>query len=203
PRQVHLKATDPQAAVETTLATPAEWDKTWSEYCKYAVGLHLNEVSDLKADLEAGRRPDVTEPALMAAAIELVGGMAAAGVRRWDWLPPPSPEDLANPADWVARRLAAQRAAQDEANRIRRQQEKLARAQGRSRSAASGTINPIHLQQSKHDRDELARRLEWVIDEHTKRGGFRRENLDHRSPHYITDAKGGISNKQIVLLANL
>jgi hypothetical protein len=30
-----------------------------------------------------------------------------------------------------------------------------------------------------------------------------REDLDHRSPQYISDAKGGISNKQIVLMANL
>ena len=49
----------------------------------------------------------------------------------------------------------------------------------------------------------MGRRLEWVIAEHTKRGEFRREDLDHRSKHYICDRDGEISNKQIVLMANL
>jgi hypothetical protein len=49
----------------------------------------------------------------------------------------------------------------------------------------------------------MGKRLEWVIAEHTKRGEFRREDLDHRSKHYISDHDGGISNKQIVLMANL
>jgi len=55
--------------------------------------------------------------------------------------------------------LAEQRAAQDSAERIRRGQHQLARALGGPRSIASGTINPVYLQQSKHSLEELARRL--------------------------------------------
>jgi hypothetical protein len=33
------------------------------------------------------------------------------------------------------------------------------------------------------------------------RPGFRRQDLDHRSPNYIRAAKGGVSNKQIAIMA--
>ena len=149
-------------AIESAAPTVlTERDKTWQGYCKYAVNLHRHPdgLAQFKIDLQAGRRPDVTEPALMAAAIQLVADMPPAGVRRWDWLPAPSGDDLADPAAWATRRLAEQRAAQDSAERIRRGQHQLARALGGPRSIASGTINPVYLQQSKHSLEELARRL--------------------------------------------
>ena len=111
---------------------------------------------------------------------------------------------IADPAAWVTRRLAERRTEQDAADRPRRWEGKIARAFGQSQPASNGgQINPIHLQHPKHSLEEMARRLEWVIAEHAKRGEFRREDLDHRSPYYISDRDGGISNKQIVLMANL
>jgi len=76
-------------AIESAAPTVlTERDKTWQGYCKYAVNLHRHPdgLAQFKIDLQAGRRPDVTEPALMAAAIQLVADMPPAGVRRWDWL---------------------------------------------------------------------------------------------------------------------
>jgi hypothetical protein len=75
----------------------------------------------------------------------------------------------------------------------------LARALGQVPPAGNGTINPIHLQQPKRSLEEMGQRLERAMS----REGFEREWLDHRSPHYISDRDGGISNKQIVLMANL
>ena len=56
---------------------------------------------------------------MMTAALALVAGMADAGVRRWDWLPAPSTDDLSDPAAWAARRLVERRAEQDAAERGR------------------------------------------------------------------------------------
>jgi hypothetical protein len=75
----------------------------------------------------------------------------------------------------------------------------LARAQGQAAPAGNGTINPVHLQQPKRSLEEMGRRLELAMSQE----GFEREWLDHRSPHYISDRDGGISNKQVVLMANL
>jgi len=193
-----------QVTTETTLAAPTvltERDKTFQAYCRYAVNLRRrpDELAQFKSDLQAGRRPDVTEPVLMFAALHLAAGMSAAGVRRWDWLPAPTADDLTDPVAWATRRLAEQRAAQETAARIRRGQQKLARALGGPRSAASGTINPVHLQQPKHSLKEMADRLERAMS----REGFRRGDLDHRSPRYVSDRDGGISNKQIPPMANL
>jgi hypothetical protein len=154
---------------------------------------------DLKTDLEVGRRPDVTEPVLMAAAIHLVSGMPATGVKPWGWLPAPQAEELADPAGWAARRLAEQRVVQNEAERIRRGQQKLARDLGLPRPAGSGSGKPIYQQEPKRSLDEMAQRLEQVM----RREGFQRQWLDGNSEHYIRDADGGIGNKQIVLFANL
>jgi cell pole-organizing protein PopZ len=182
-------------------AVPTERDNIWRGYCKHVANLHRRpgELAQFKIDLEGGRRPDVTEPALMTAALHLVGGMSAAGVRRGHCLPAPTVDELADPAVWATRRLADQRLAQDAADRIRRGQQQLARALGAPRSAASGAINPVHLQDPKRSLDEMAERLERAMS----RDGFQREWLDHRSPNYISDRDGGISNKQIVLMANL
>jgi hypothetical protein len=182
----------------TEPAALAECDKRWQGCCRLAVNLlRSNQIAQFVTDLHGDRVPQVTEPAMMTAAISLVSGMSAAGVKRWDWLPAPTAEELADPAAWAERRLAERRVVQDEAERIRRQQQKVARAFGQPRSGGSGTINPVYLQQSKHSLEELVRRLEQAA----RRAGFRREHLDHRSPNYLSVAKGGISNKQITIMA--
>ena len=193
-------ATETETETDTTATNIVltEWDKAWQGYCKFAVGLRPDERVQFQTDLQNGRAPQV-DPALMAAAGALVAGMADAGVPRWDWLPAPSTEDLSDPAAWAARRLAARRAEQDAAERSAAWQRKLARAQGQTSPASNGTINPVHLQQPKRSLEEMGRRLRRAMS----REGFKREWLDHRSPHYISDRDGGISNKQIVLMANL
>jgi hypothetical protein len=194
--------------IETNTA-PAGTDHRqaqWKGCCKLAFNLHHrpDELAQYHDKLQNGYRvPYVDDQKLVSTALALVAGMAAAGVRKWNWLPAPGADDLADPADWVARRLAERCSEQDEAERDRRLRQKKGRAFGRSQSAGNGTINPVHLQHSKHSLEAMGRRLEWVIAEHTKRGEFRREDLDHRSEHYISDRDGGISNKQIVLMANL
>jgi hypothetical protein len=192
-------ATDTTAADTTaTNIVLTQWDKAWQGYCKFIVGLRPDEWAQFQTDLQNGRVPQV-DPALMAAAGALVAGMADEGVRSWDWLPAPSTDDLSDAVTWASRRLAARRAEQDAAERSVLWQRKLARAQGRTPPAGNGTINPIHLQQPKRSLEEMGRRLERAMG----REGFKREWLDHRSSHYVSDRDGGISNKQIVLMANL
>jgi hypothetical protein len=186
-------------------ATPTDRNALWADYCKLALNLYrTGRIAQFDAGLEAGHHPLIVDPALMAAALSLVRGAAAAGVRPWTgWSPAPSAADLADPAAWTSQRLADQRVAEDVAERVKRLDRAIARALGGPQSAATGTINPVYLQKSRRSLDELAQRLEWVIAEHSKRGPFRREDLDHRSPHYISDRAGGISNKQIALMGNL
>ena len=194
------------AAATTPLADELESPKTeanWQGRCKLAVNLHhSDQIAEFKIDLQAGHVPQMTEPAMMTAALNLVTGMAAAGVAL-GLAAGAGADDLADSAAWATRRLAERRAEQDAADRPRRWDSKIARAFGQSQPGSGGTINPIHLQQPKHSLEEMGQRLEWVIAEHSKRGKFRREDLDHRSKHYISDRDGGISNKQIVLMANL
>jgi hypothetical protein len=67
-------------------------DKLWCKYCNFAFKLyHSNELAEFQNELHMSLLPRIKEPQLMAAAIHLVGGMPDAGVRRWNWLPPPAP----------------------------------------------------------------------------------------------------------------
>jgi hypothetical protein len=194
-----MQARQAQAPTDAVSAGPlSEWDVLWCKYCKLAFKLyHSDQLAEFQNELHAGRLLRVTEPLLMTAAIHLVSGMAPAGVRRWDWLPAPATDDLVDPAGWAAQRLAAERTSQEGTERTRRMDQMIARAFGQPRSGGSGTINPVYLQKLKYSLEELARRLEQAMS----KGGFRREDLDHRSPNYISVAKGGISNKQITIMA--
>ena len=198
--------TETEVAIETATETaapsgvPSERDKTWQGYCKYAVSLHRrpNELAQFEIDLQAGRRPDVTEPAMMIAALALVSGMAEAGVRRRDFLPPPSADGLRAPAAWVGQRLADQRVAQYEAERVRRQQRKLAQALGQS-ARGNGTGRPVYAQRLKRPLAEVGDCLERVMTQHqAEHGEFKRHWLDPNSPHFIA----GITNKEIIMMAS-
>ena len=178
-----------------------EWDKAWQGYCKYAIGLHRrpDDLADFEVDLQGGRRPDVTEPAMMTAALALVVrhggrgrpalGLVAGAQRR-------RPSD---PAAWAARRLAERRAEQDEAERVRHQQRKLARALGqiaagrqRDRQAGLPTAPGRPLA-------EVGDALDRVIAEHqAKHGEFKRQWLDPNSPRFIA----GVTNKEIIIMAS-
>jgi hypothetical protein len=194
--------------IETNTA-PAGTDHRqaqWKGCCKLAFNLHRrpNDWAQFQVKLQNGYRiPYVDDPQLMPTALELVSNMAAAGVHKWDWLPAPGADDLADPAAWVARRLAERRSEQNAAERDRRLRQKEARAFGQPGPTGNGAINPVHEQQSKHTLDELARRLEFVMAKHqAEHGEFKREWLDHRSDFYINARDGGISNKQAVIMAN-
>jgi hypothetical protein len=56
-------------------AALAERDKRWQGYCRLAVNLlHSNQIAEFVTDLHADRVPQVTEPVMMTAAINLVSG---------------------------------------------------------------------------------------------------------------------------------
>ena len=146
---------------------PAPTDaKQWQGLCKLAFNNrhHPDDWQELQAKhLQMDER-------LVSTAVELVAGVVEDGVRRWDWLPPPNDAELAEPSAWVAQRLAARRAEQDEAERDRR-----LRQEDGPRVRAVGS--------NWHRRNKL-------------------ELLDHKSPHYINARDGGVSNKQITIIAN-
>jgi hypothetical protein len=202
----HPASIDTETATETGTniaikPTPTEWDKAWQGYCKYATGLHRrpDDLADFEADLQGGRRPDVTEPAMMTAALALVSGMADAGVRRWDFLPPPSGDDLRDPAAWAGQRLVERRAEQDAAERVRNQQRKLARALGQTLPAGNGTGRPVYRQRLGRPLAEVGDALNRVIAEHqSKHGEFKRQWLDPNSPRFIA----GVTNKEVIMMAS-
>jgi hypothetical protein len=186
--------------------TETERQTQWQGCCKLALNLHQrpDELARFQVKLQNGYRiPYVDDQQLVPTALALVSGMATAGVRRWNWLPPPSADDLADPAAWVARRLAERRFEQNDAERDRLLRQREARAFGQAQPAGNGTLNPVHEQRSKYGLDELGDRLEQVMAKHrAERGEFRREWLDHRSkPFYIPVRNGGISNKQVTIMA--
>lgn len=150
------------------------------------------ELEKLETAIRDGDGPELEDRELMQAAILL----ARAKIGRW--LPTaPSPDQLADPEAWVARVL--------EEDKRRSQNLRWERElEGLPRNGGGGkAIGPARLQKSKYDKEELLRRLRFVIAEHKEKlGGFERRYLDHRSPYYISAANGGISNKQVTFLAN-
>jgi hypothetical protein len=116
------------------------------------------------------------------------------------WLPAPTDEELEDLPGWTAQRLAEQEAAE----RCRRWRRSLARELGKGNAHANGSpTGPVYQQRSKHDFEELARRLEWTMARHqAERGKFKRTWLDARSPYYIRDRDGGIGTKGIIFMAN-
>jgi hypothetical protein len=193
--------------VETASLPADHREVLWRGYCKFAFNLvrrNSEELKQFEGMFQSGSCSQIGEldPLLMQSALSLVAEMGSAGVRKWDWRPAPTDTDLEDADGWVERRLAEQRSTQDEAAQTRRWGQKLARALGEAPSLGSGAINPAHLQESKHSLDELVRRLEWTIAKHqSERGEFKREFLDPRSPYYIRDDEGGISNKQIIIMS--
>ena len=175
--------------------------KVWPGYCKFATKLNRgNELTDFLVALQAGQCNNVTDPTLFVAAAALAVAAADAGLRLTNWGSPPSAEELASPT-WLAERVAAERANQETAERRKRWEQGLARAQGQPRPAGTGgTISPTHLQKSKLSFDELVRRLRWVMEQHqAKHGEFKRQWLDHNSSHFI---HGGIGTKGVIFMAN-
>ena len=186
------------------VSTGTDRNTQWQGCCKFAVNLHRQPADwdKFKAELQSGYQVrEVGDQRLVAAALALVADLAEAGVRRWDFLPAPSEADLAEPEAWAARRLAERRREQDDAEADRRWQQRQARAFGQ-RPPGNGTVNPVHLQRSKHSLEELGRRLQWVIAQHQAAGReFKREFLDNRSDYYIDVAGGGVANKQVTIMA--
>lgn len=178
----------------------------WQKCCKHAANLHRQPIDWLqyKAKLEKGYNiPLLDDQRLMSTALELVNSMVVAGVRRWDWLPAPTDDDLAQPEAWIEQRLALRKIEQDEAERDRRLRQKEARAFGLPTSNGTGIGMPVYRQKPKHSLDELVRRLRWTMDAHKAAGrAFTRELLDPNSPHYLDDRSNSITNKQIIMMAN-
>jgi hypothetical protein len=114
-------------------------------------------------------------------------------------LPAPSTDDLSDPAAWAARRLVERRAEQDEAERVRHQQRKLARALGQVPPAGNGNGRPVYRQRLTRPLAEVGDALDRVIAEHqSKHGEFKRQWLDPNSPRFIA----GVTNKEIIIMAS-
>jgi hypothetical protein len=193
-------ALGPIAGSDPSTAGPSPQGKVWLGYCTFAARLHhRKELTKFLDELRAGRCSDVEDRELFELAAALVVAAAEAGLRVPDWGSPPSAEELGSPT-WVAGRVVTERANQEAAGRRKRWGQGLARALGEPRPPGTwGTINPVYLQKSKHSLEELARRLRQALE----RPGFQREWLDHRSPNYVPVGKGGISNKQVTIMAGL
>ena len=187
------------ASPAPVVPTDPKRDAQWQGCCKVLFN-QRHQPNDLE-QLQAELLKQVDQP-LLSAALELVAGMATAGVRRWDWLPAPTDDELADPKAWVAQQLADRSCKQDRAEDARRLRQKVARAFGQPTTGGTGT--PSYLQQSKYSLEQLGQRLEWTKGAHEAAGReFRRELLDHRSPHFIKVPQGGISNKQVVIMAGM
>jgi hypothetical protein len=152
-------------------------------------------------------------PELILAIMKLIVAFDEAGVQPLTWPSPPTDEQLTDLDEWVGECVAEARIEQDRAERQRDVQKAMNRVLVKAglKPAPDGSkINPVHLQKSKFTLDELTERLKWTIAwhraEYASRGvhfEFRREWLDPRSKRYIKVRDGGISNKQIIIMANL
>jgi hypothetical protein len=112
--------------------------------------------------------------------------------------PPPTEQQLAKLDDWISEVIAEHRRSS--------QNERWARElRGLPRNSGNGkAIGPMRLQKSRYGRDELLHRLQDVIKRHNdKLGEFERRYLDPHFRFYIPVKDGGISNKQVVLLAGM
>ena len=197
--QVLLTGVAPGPITVSDPITAGSSAQVWLGYRKFAAQLHrAKELVKFLEQLRAGRCGVVEDPELFAAAAALVVAVVEAGLRVPDWGLPPSAQELGSPT-WVAERVAAERANQESAGDRKRWGQGLARALGEPRPPGTGAINPVYKQKSKIPRDELARRLRRALD----RPGFTRKWLDHRSRHYVPVGEGGLSNKQITIMAGL
>jgi hypothetical protein len=197
-------AANQEAEVKMPESDPRE--TLWAGYCSFAFNLHRRgELTSFHDNLRNERWRDVEAPQLMNAAIEFVTQRGE--LRPLRWSPAPTDEQLQDLSVWITQRLAEERAEQEEAERRKRWHKGLARelakAAGQPRAPTGNGQRPVHQQRSKHDLEELARRLEWTMARHqAERGKFERTWLDSRSPHYIRDRDGGIGVKGIIFMAN-
>jgi hypothetical protein len=184
----------PISRLEEASATAIETDSQWDKYRRFVDQLaRRGELAQVEAAVNAGSL-SVSNPDLLKAAIQV--RRDAPDLQHWN--PAPKDDELADLSGWIANRLEEQ----ERSTRHKRWLRQLARLEGRP-NAGNGAGTPMHRQRSRFDVNELARRLNFVITRHTtERGEFRREFLDHRSPHYIAVKDGGIGNKQIVMLAH-
>ena len=203
-KKTHTQTVAPMESVaEQPLTVPhvptdPKRDAQWQGCCK-ALFNQRHRPDDWE-QLQVVLLEQVDDQRLPSAALALVAGIVAAGVSRWDWLPAPTDDELADTKAWAAQRLADRSREQDRAEDARRLRQKVARAFGQPTSGGTGT--PGYLQRSKFSLEQLGRRLRWTKDAHEGAGReFRREFLDHRSPHFIKVRNGGISNKQVVIMA--
>jgi hypothetical protein len=197
-------AANQEAEIQTTETDPRE--AQWAGYCQFALNLHRRgELTSFHDNLRNGHCRDVEAPQLMNAAIEFVTQRGE--LRPLRWSPAPTDEQLEDLPAWITLRLAEERAVQEETERRKRWHKGLARelakAAGQPQLPSGNGQRAVYQQRSKHDLEELARRLEWTMAQHqAERGTFQRTWLDPRSLYYIRDRDGGIGTKGIIFMAN-
>jgi hypothetical protein len=178
----------------------------WAGYRRFALYLHRRgELASFQEDFRSGGSLEVEARQLMNAAIEFVTQRGRGRPSKWS--PAPTDEQLEDLPAWITQRLADESTEREAAERRMRLEKRLARELGKGTAQTpignGSRTGPVYQQTSKHDLEELARRLEWTMALHqAERGTFQRTWLDARSPYYIPDRDGGIGTKGIIFMAN-
>ncbi|MCK1354649.1 hypothetical protein IVB56_27270 [Bradyrhizobium sp. CW7] len=189
----------PEARAQVILAEEAhapsggDPQQVWPRYVRVARNWHRRgKLKEFVEAFAAGEGPDVEFPELLRAAVALTRIDIGKTV-------PPLPTD----AQFADLDLWLEEAAAEHQRSVKNQRWER-ELRGLPRNGGNGKpIGPARLQKSKYDREELLRRLRLVIAQHDEKlGGFERRYLDHASRYYIPVRDGGISNKQLVFLAN-
>ena len=136
---------------------------------------------------------------------KLIARYDEAEVRPLKWPAAPSDEQMKDADEWVGECVAEARDEQAAAKRQRGVRNVMNHVLVRAGDEpAPSKINPVYLQRSKFSLEQLAERLTNTMARHqAEHGEFRHEWLDHKSKRYINNNDGGISNKQIQIMANL
>jgi hypothetical protein len=190
---------DENTAALAAQDTEVNRELLWQGYAKFIDNENRSKrLAKLIADLDTGSL-DLADPQLMHAAINLRVAATAAGLGKLNWPPLPSDEDLIDTA-WVERCVTQARAASETAAANRRRNARLARQLRAAGIGPSGKGVPIWQQKSSRSLDELADQLAATIAQHESvHGEFKREWLDPNNSHYL----GGMTNKQVIILANM
>lgn len=190
----------PEARAQVILAEEAQapsgddmQQQVWRRYVRVARNWRRSgKLEKFEEAFAAGNGPKVEFPGLLRAAIALTRVNIGAAVP-----PLPTEGQLADVASWIED-VVTEHERNSQNTRWARE------LRGLPRNADNGkSIGPARLQKSKYPPEELLQRLRFVIAQHDEKlGGFEFRYLDHKSRYYINNKNGGISNKQLVFLAN-
>jgi hypothetical protein len=171
---------------------------TWEKVLEIVRKLRrYKKMDSFLEDWRNGKRKFTIEPEeLIDVAERLIVAFEAAGVRPSKWPSAPTGEQLRDLDEWIAACVANVETKRSGYESI------VDRALG-IEQAPTGQINPVYLQKLSISREKFFGQLRALIARHREEndGVFHREWLDHKSKKYIKVKDGGISNKQITIMA--